>query len=209
MKRRRFMEGLSLAALMHRELPENEIGAHEALTSLSADFRDSAKWYGPQTAANSEGMVMRMLRLPNDDPNPTQDTSLTFVDRSKYSGPADAISDDSMEQFWGACLRYIRPMPIDWYKAGAVIWNHLQFSVGSEWMTAMLCLKRSDDAMERAYQAALMSAWATNVGTVELETVHVALATFIHTHPVFAQQIEKAKWHLPYGDDTAYKLLKV
>ena len=45
MKRRRFMEGLSLAALMHRELPENEIGAHEALTSLSADFRDSAKWY--------------------------------------------------------------------------------------------------------------------------------------------------------------------
>jgi hypothetical protein len=209
MKSRHFMEGTSSAALMRGEIADNEVGAHGALSGLSSEFRNSAKWYGPRAPADSEGMVMRMLRLPNEEPNPTRNTSLSFVDSRRHTGPAEEISTDSLGQFWTACLKYIRPMPIEWYKAGPVIWKHLQFSVGSEWTNVMLRLKRSDDAMERAHQAALMSAWATNFGTIDLEAVHVALATFIHAHPAFAKQIEKAKWHLPYGDDTAYRLLKL
>ncbi|SHI13584.1 hypothetical protein [Bradyrhizobium erythrophlei] len=206
--KRLFMEGAGSAALMRRAIKKSQVCDHEALNGLSAEFREGAKWYGPETPADSEGMVVGMVRLPNDEPNPTEGTSLVFVDRRNHRGKPEEISLESMGQFWTASLDYIRAMPIEWYKAGAVIWDDLKFSVGSDWTAGMLGLRQADEATGRAYQAALVSAVTTNVGTTDLETVHVALATFIHAHPAFANVVDEAKWHLPYGDSTAYRLLR-
>jgi hypothetical protein len=207
MKRRRFMDEASQKVLTRSEIPAHEIGAHKALSGLSEEFRRSARWQGPEMPSDREDMIVRMLRLPNDGPNPTRDTSLGFVDRRKHKGPTEEISIDAVGRLWTESLSYIRSMPIDWYKAGPVIWDHLEFVVGPDWTTGMLGLRRADNTMTRAYQAALMSAVATNNGATDLETVHVALATFIHAHPAFAEVIERANWHLPYGEHTAICLL--
>jgi hypothetical protein len=207
MKRPRFMDEASQKVLTRGEIPAGEIGAHKALSGLSKEFRRSARWEGPETPIDREDMIVRMLRLPNDGLNPTGDTSLGFVDRRKRKGPAEEISIDAVGRLWTESLGYIRPMPIDWYKAGPVIWDHLEFAVGAHWTTGMLGLRLADNATTRAYQAALISAVATNNGATDFETVHFALATFIHAHPAFAEVIEKANWHLPYGEYTAICLL--
>lgn len=89
-----------------------------------------------------------------------------------------------------------------------MVWDDLEFSFGSDWAAGMLGLKQADAAIARAYQAALLGAFVSNTATTDLETITVAIGTFIHSHPAFRKLIDEGKWHLPYGDRTAYKLLR-
>lgn len=206
--RKQFLEGVSGKALGLKQIVDGNTDGHTALGVLIEKFRVSAKWYGPEIPTDSEGMVVRMLRLPNEEPSPTEGVSLAFVDRRRHNGTPDEISLESIGEFWTANLDYIRPMPIDWFKAGAVIWDDMGLSVGADWTAEMMGLKQANEAITRAHQAALLSAVVTSAGPTDLEAVHIALATFVHTHPAFAHAVHEAEWHLPYGDCTAYRILR-
>jgi hypothetical protein len=106
-------------------------------------------------------------------------------------------------------LRYIRPSPPDWYKAGAAIWDHLGFEIDNEWTAEMLGLKHADDALTRACQAALLNVLATGGEGEDLESAMFGLASLVHSHPRFADVTIADAWHLPFGENTAYQPLRV
>jgi hypothetical protein len=191
-------------------ISKDQVGALHALKGLTKEFRETAKWFGkPDDSSASEGMVLSMIRMPNPEPDPGKDRCLVAVDRRAHKGPPDEISVQAMGEFWSSRLRYMRPSPPDWYKAGAVIWDHLGFEVGTEWTAMMLGLDHADDDMTRACQAALFNAFAAGGDGVDLEPVLLALATFVHTHPCFSNVTPKITWHLPFGENTAYQAIRV
>lgn len=86
MKRRRFMESVSRMSLMRKEITGDDVANHKALSGLCPDFRASTDWCGPEVPSDGEGMVVQMLRLPNDEPNPTEGVRLVFVDGTSHKG---------------------------------------------------------------------------------------------------------------------------
>lgn len=208
MKRRRFMGTVSGKALTHREITGNDVAKHKALGGLGAEFRESTKWFGPQGPTDIDGMVMRMVRPPHDQPNPTEGVSLVIVDKASHKGKPEEISIERMAKFWKSCLRRIRRWSLDVYTAGAAICDDLEVSVSPDLTAELLGLGQADAALTRAHQAALVGAFVSNPGTTDLETVNVAIASFVHAHPAFAHLVEEEKWHRPYGDRTAYMLLR-
>jgi hypothetical protein len=205
MKRSRFMGTVSRKALIGKD-----VAKHKALASLSPEFREAAnvKWFGPKVPPDNDGMVLSMIRKPNDEPNPTTGVSFVFVDRAHYEGDPKEISQDQMAKFWVSCLDHIRPLPVDLYQVGPVVWDDLEFSIPSDWTAMRLGLKHADEALIRAHQAALFSAFVSNVGDTDLELVNVAIASFVQAHPAFANVVDEGKWHRPYGERTAYMLLR-
>ena len=101
MKRSKFMDSVSSGALIRKEITGAEFKWHEALSRLSKEFRERAKWFGPETPTAPDGQVVRMVRLPHDEPNPTEGVSLVFVDRTKHAGPPEEIGVASVRDFWG------------------------------------------------------------------------------------------------------------
>jgi hypothetical protein len=202
------MEGVSRKVPVRSKIADNEIGDHKALSGLDPDFRVNADWYGPEDPADDEGKVVSMHRLPNDEPNPTEGVRLVFADRANHKAKLEDILPDRMAEFSGLCLNYIRPLSPDFCKAGAAICDALELSVCPNLAAELLCLRQADEAIARAHQAALLGAFASNVATTDLELANVAIASFIHAHPAFANLVDEGKWHRPYGDRTAYWLLR-
>jgi hypothetical protein len=152
MTRRRFKNGVSQQALMRKEV--KDVVEHKALASLADEFRENITFYGPEVAPDCEEMQVAMFRSPNDEPNPTDGARLLFADRNNYRGDPEEISRARMARFWESCLNHVRPGTLDFYKAGPVIWDDLEFSVAPEWTAELLGLKQADAAMTRAHQAA-------------------------------------------------------
>jgi hypothetical protein len=203
----RFMDGVSWDALMSREITDNDVGRHEALSGLSDEFRKSAKWHGPEVPPSSEGKVLRMLRLPHDEPNPTENVSFAFVDRTNHKGDPE-ISVDAVNRLLEDILDHVRPMSPHFYKAGAVVFDSLSVPVIGEWAAETLGLREPNEAIARAFQSALLGAFISSVGPIDLEAITIGIGTFIHSLPGFAKLLDGGKWHLPYGDRTAYQLLR-
>lgn len=163
---------------------------------------------GTANPVDTDDPVMVMLRPPQNEPNPTADWVVGFVDREKYKGPADEISPEAFWSIWAQILNHLQPLPLDLYKAGPVVWEHLQLPHSAEWLSEVLGLNRIDKATARAYQAAMMAAFMTTPGPVDVNTIHFALATFIRASARYASIIQNVKWHLPYGDKTALRLMR-
>jgi hypothetical protein len=72
----------------------------------------------------------------------------------------------------------------------------------------MLGLREPNDAIARAFQSALLGAFISSVGPIDLEAITIGIGTFIHSFPGLAKLLDGEKWHLPYGDRTAYQLLR-
>lgn len=209
MKRKSFMDSVSHKALMRKEISDKHIGKHKALSGLSEEFRKSAKWLGPEVPPpDSEGMVLQMVRMPHDEPNPTENVSFAFADRTHHKGDPKEISLEAVEELLGNILHHIRPMDVGFYKAGAVVLNSLAFPVGAEWAADMLGLKRPNDDIARALQAALLGTFISSAGSIDPEDIITAIGTFLHSIPAFAKLLDGEEWHLPYGDRTAYRLFR-
>jgi hypothetical protein len=189
-------------------IPNDELAAHKPLHGLTKEFLGSANWSGPDSPSQSDQMVLSMLRLPNPEPDPGKNCNLVAVNRQTHKGPADDVSSEKMGEFWASMLCYLRPSPPEWFKAGAVIWDHLEFEVDAEWTAGMLGLAHADNDMTRACQAALFGASVTGAEGAVIEAVLFALASFVHAHPHFAGVILDGAWHLPFGKDTAYQALR-
>jgi hypothetical protein len=176
---------------------------------VGEDFRDGITWFGPETpAAGGKEMVVAMVRLPNDKPNPPKGVKLVFVDREAHKGDPDEVSPGRLANFVQSCLAYVRNWGLDVYKVGAVIVDDQKIAVDPEQTAKLLGLKRADKKIARAHAAAIMGAVASNLETTDLETVNIAIASFVHALPDFAHLVEKGTWRRPYGDHTAYQLLK-
>lgn len=208
MKRSKFMESVSSGALIRKKITGAEFKWHEALSRLSADFRDGITWFGPETPTAPDGQVVRMVRLPHDEPNPTEGVSLVFVDRTKHAGPPEEIGVASVRDFWEECLHHIRPMPRDFFKVGSVVWDDLNVPSKPDWVAGLLGLKKEDAAVARAFHSALVGTFVSNPKKTDVEDIVVAIGNFIHALPAFSKLVEGGKWQPPYGDRTAYKLLR-
>jgi hypothetical protein len=209
MKRKSFMDSVSHEALMRKEITEKHISKHKALSGLSDEFRKSAKWLGPEVPPpDSEGMVLQMLRMPLDEPNPTDNVSLAFVDRSNHKGDPKEISPEPVKGLLDDLLNHISPMPHDCFRVGPVVLDDLQFPATADWVAGVLGLKKPDAAIARAFHSAQLGAFISNVGPIDPGAITVALGTFIHSHPAFRKLIDEGKWHKPFGDRTAYQLLR-
>lgn len=209
MTRKKLMDSASHAALVHREIKNNEVAKHKALSGLGDDFRKSANWLGPEVPpSDSEAMVLQMVRMPHDELNPTENVSFAFADRTHHKGDPNEISLEAVKELLGNILHHIRPMDVGFYKAGAVVLNSLAFPVGGEWAADMLCLKRPNDDIARALQAALLGTFISSVGSIDPEDIITAIGTFLHSIPAFAKLLDGEEWHLPYGDRTAYRLFR-
>ena len=187
-------------------IPDDQASKHQPLSALTKQFRESVSWLGPETPPKSDEMELMMFRRPNEEPDPGKDHFLVAVDRRNFKGQSEDNSLEILSGFWETMLDHIRAMPADWFKAGAVIWDHLGFEISSEWTAGMLGLEHADADMTRASQAALFSAVLTCPAGADLETVLFALATFIHAHPRLADSTVKDPWHLPYGESTVYRV---
>jgi len=125
----------------------------------------------------------------------------------------DTCSDDAsqarekMEAFWAECSRRISRPNVEFCKAGAVMWDHLEIEVPAHWVAFALSLKTADADLVRATQAAVFSTVATTVGPVCIDSLYHVLATFIHAHPAFREIVQDGEWHLPYGNNTAYRIV--
>jgi hypothetical protein len=209
MKRSKFMDSVSTGALMRKKITGADFKLHKALSRLSEDFRDEITWFGPKTpAAGGDGMVVAMRRLPNDEPNPTEGVTLVFVDRAAQKGDPEEVSPDRLVSFLRICLAHVRNWGLDVYKVGAAIVDDQKIAVEPEMTAELLGLKRADEKIARAHAAAIMGAFASNPETTDVETINVAIASFVHALPDFAHLLQDGTWHRPYGDRTAYQLLK-
>ena len=208
MKRKRFMGGASERALLRKEITDTEMAKHKALSRLSDEFRESITWSGPEVPVDRDDGEVQMLRMPNDEPNPTDGASLVFADRMTYRGKPEEISQEWMARFWELCLDHIRPLTLDFCKAGAVIWDDLDFKVPPECTTRLLGLKQADAAITRAHQAALLNVFVSSVGPTDLEAINAAIAAFVHACPAFHHLTEEGAWHKPFGNRTAYRLVR-
>jgi hypothetical protein len=103
-------------------------------------------------------------------------------------------------------INRVRPSPPDWYRAGAVIRDHLQLEIDPGRVAEMLGLDLADEDTARAVLSALLGTFATSLDGIDLEPLVFALATFIRAHPRFADLTIKDEWHLPFGPNTAYAL---
>jgi hypothetical protein len=187
-------------------IPKDQTRAHPALGGLSEKFGQNVDWRGPKDPPpKSDEMELMMLRLPNEEPNPARGCKLVAGDRRAYKGNPDEASAE-LGRLWESMLNRVRPSPPDWSKAGAVIWDHLDFKVDPEWTAGMLGLDHADDDTTRACQAALFGVFATFSEGVDLEPLLFALSTFINTHPRLAEYANGNDWHLPYGENTQYRV---
>jgi len=153
-------------------------------------------------------MVVAMRRVANDEPNPTEGVTLVFVDRTKHKGDPEEISPGRLASFVRSCMDHVRKWSLDVYKVGAAILDDQKISADPEMTAELLGLKRADEKMARAHTAAILGAFVSNSETTDVETINVALASFVHAHPDFAHLLHDGAWHRPYGDRTAYQLLK-
>ncbi|NLS69351.1 hypothetical protein E3H11_10550 [Bradyrhizobium brasilense] len=186
---------------------EDHSSRRASFVGLSNKFRDSAAWHGPVEDLKGDEAVA-MLRLPNEEPDPSESKVVIALNRRTTTEPASEISPEVMERFWESCLNRLQPTALDWLKAGGTMWDHLKLELAPEWTAELLGLEKVDADIERASQAALFGALATRVSPVDLDTVLYALGIFIHTHPFFADAVRKGVWHLPYGEDTVYTVTK-
>lgn len=197
-------------SILHNRISDEQVPLHSTLAGLDKSFLQSAAWFGPTLPSGSEERELRMVRLPNTDPDPCSGAFVTAVD-GRLVGPFSAQqSRIELVEHWAACLDHIRPSPLEWHKSGAVVWDYLASQNSSQewsnWTAEMFNLVNADDATNRACQAALLGAFLTGDGAVRLEVVKDALATFIHAHPCFKTSVEAADWHLPYGKKTLYRV---
>lgn len=207
MKRSDFMNSVSEPSA-RQEIAEDKISEHKPLSALSEDFRKDVKWFGPDAPSDSDDSILQIIRLPDNEPNPTEECSIGFVDRQTYKGPPERISPEAHSEVWESILNQVRPPPLEIYKAGSVVWDHLQLPDEADWVSEVLGLRRIDRSTTRAYRAALMAAVMTKSGAVDIDTIHVALATFIHASSRFMGRVKKVKWHLPFGPSTAVLLMR-
>jgi hypothetical protein len=194
------------ASTLRNSITQEQTRLHPALEGLDESFKQSAAWSGPSIPLASDGLEMRMLRLPNTETDPCANTYLAALDGHLVDASSFEKSQEALVEHWSACLGHIRPSPVDWHKSSAVIWNHLGFEPPPGWTERMFCLARVDEATERACHAALFGVFASGDGNVQLEPVLNALATFIHAHPCFITMVQEANWHLPYGQNTHYRI---
>jgi hypothetical protein len=208
MKRSKFMDSVSGGVLMGQKIASSDVTKHPALDGLSDEFRKSVDWQGPEVPPTGEPGILRMLRLPLDEPNPTDNVSLGFVDRANHKGDPEEIATGPVKLLLENILNHIRPMPHDCFRVGSVVWDDLDFPVTADWVAGVLGLKKPDSAIARAFQAAQLGAFISNVGPIDPEAITVAIGTFVHCYPGFRKLIDRGKWHKPYGDNTAYRLLR-
>jgi hypothetical protein len=208
MKRSKFMDSVSSGALTRKEISGAEFKWHEALSRVSKEFRERAKWVGPETSSSGDDQAVRMVRLPHGEPNPTEGVSLVFVDRTKHAGPPEEIALAAVRDLWGECLNHIRPMTPDFLKVGSVVLDDLDMRSEPDWAAGLLGLKKGDANIARALNSALIGTFISNPKKTDLEDIVVAIGNFIHALPTFSKLVMPGKWQPPYGNRTAYKLLR-
>jgi hypothetical protein len=145
-----------------------------------------------------------MLCEPSELPDPSVGKCIVAVDLSKDDKARSALYSRKAAEFYFGCTDRIEGHPPDWYKAGSVAWDYLRYPVSHRLTALVLGLERVDRDMARAVHSAFLSVLMMNIGPNDLNVVARALGTFIHALPVFADIVQKAEWHLPFGDDTAF-----
>ncbi|KJC44548.1 hypothetical protein UP06_18980 [Bradyrhizobium sp. LTSP857] len=148
-----------------------------------------------------------MLRMRSEKPDPTDGMIVVAANRARHTGDPAIISRERLNHWWAdCCARFSRP-DVDWCKAGAVMWDHVQIEVPPDWIAFMMSLKSVDADLARATMAGLFGAVATTVGPVDMDSIMHGITTFVHTHPAFSAITKEGEWHLPYGENTAYSVL--
>ncbi|WP_426530435.1 hypothetical protein [Bradyrhizobium sp. McL0615] len=197
-------------SILRNRIADEQVPLHSALAGLNKSFLQSAAWSGPTIPAASKEHELRMVRLPNADPDPCAGAFMTAVDDRLIGAFSAQQSRIELVEHWAACLAHVRPSPLEWHKSGAVVWDHLTAEYSSaewtDWTLEVFNFTKADDATIRACHAALLGTFLTGDGAVRLETVKDALSTFIHAHPAFKTSVEPADWHLPYGKNTLYRV---
>jgi hypothetical protein len=72
----------------------------------------------------------------------------------------------------------------------------------------MLGLQHVDRKTANAAEIAMFTSFNTSLSVPDMETIAFALGAFIYAHPDLRHMSRKGHFELPFGDDTAYSLLK-
>jgi hypothetical protein len=139
-------------------------------------------------------------------PRPVREAYLRFVavDPANYGG--NAMFDGALKQkFWDRQTN-VRPVPPQFIKAGLAIWRKVGISVPAERTGAMMQMKNIDAGTAEAVQSALFNTFTTAMRRVDMESLVVALASFIHADPLRSDLVSDEAFDEPYGDRTAYVL---
>lgn len=183
------------------------------LDRLAENFRNSVHWTPPRNEGevthDPDNQVVAMFRLP-PIPNPRLDNQFVAVNSKTYDDDEDPLEHQQglQELLWQDVFESIRPTPIDFVKSGGAIWDHIGIEVVRDLVEGVVSVHDIDDDTYRAVNAALFTAYNTSAAPPDMETVAVALATFIHAHPHFKDIADQGEFLQPYGDDTFWKLLK-
>lgn len=181
------------------------------LQHLSEKFRNSAVWRppvekGPVTRNTDNHMVM-MIRRPPDE-NERLDNRFVAVNSKTYNEESLEYQPGLQQLLWQEVLDYIRPMTPDFAKSGAAICDHIKLDPSKDLVERAVSVHDIDDDTYRAVNAALFTAYNTSAAPADMETVAIALAAFIHAHPHFKGITDGGEFHQPFGEDTAWKLLR-
>ena len=133
---------------------------------------------------------------------------LIAYDRSAFSELANAEYAHEAAVFWDERIGETWRPKIDFVKSGLAIWKSINFPMSAESSKFFLSMKECDAATTEAFHAALFNAVNTSPIPVNWEAVNLALATFVHIHPAFADMVEDGEFHQPFGENTGWKLRK-
>lgn len=184
--------------------PKEGLGALE----LDEKFYNSASWTAPSDPAASEPSpeksVVMMLRRPEKSFPELLDDRFVMVHGQKY---LKGCTDPAVARlFWDCQLSRLRPYPTDWLKSGPKIWEQMNLRSPKSILKRTFGLKKVDEETALALNAALFNAVNTAYYP-DIDTIAFALATFIHAHSAHARSVRKAEWHLPFGEQTGFRLL--
>jgi hypothetical protein len=145
-----------------------------------------------------------MPRLPFRWPD-LSDGMLMIAFDDRTARPSELL-DNAIAMHLGVLIGRMPSIPLEDFKMGAVISDHLGLGTPPEWLAKILGLTDVDPELKRAVEAALCGLLATTIAPFDFAAVLHALGTFIHAHPSFSTVTKDAKWEPPYGEHTAYQM---
>jgi hypothetical protein len=157
-----------------------------------------------------EDNVVAMVRAPERAPGFGLDNRFVACDRKRYRGPDTELDPETHQRFWDNRLANVRPLSshTDFVKAGPVIWERLGLQASRSRVASLLGLRAVDQKTARAVEIALFHAFNTSADVPDMETVSFALSTFIYASAAHKRLQNKGHFYLPFGEHTAYRLLK-
>lgn len=180
----------------------------DAAVLQSPDFgRRFQEWR--ENPDSAQFRFVMMLGMVRPEPRFHKDANRRFFTYDSSFYPGSAVEDRVTNlRFWNELIDTIQPASMDFIKSGLEIWRTLDIKVSDAQIKRLMRMEYVDLATSGAVQAALLSASNTARDPIDMDTAAFAVATFIHSHPLFKNFVSGEVFSKPYGEATVYGLLK-